>query len=263
MNIENLISRYLAIHKSVSFEEIGTLSIMSNAETLGDNENIQIEDTIQFVFDLKAKADQGLITYIFEQTGKLRSLIASDIESFTFTGKQFLNIGKPFLIKDVGYFQKNKNNVYSFFQGNPIAEAINTNHKRPSTHANMNNEIDFSSPLKVKPTKKWIKISLIIVFMSIPIAGIIFMYNNQKEKNIPIINADSSISNIKQILHDSAAPSIPINDTSVKNLSTDSILSIKDTNQTLINKKDSGHAIKTSFHKKKTKFTFIKKDTTN
>jgi len=263
MNIENLIARYLAIHKSVSFEEIGTLSTMNNAEASADNENTHTDNTIQFAFDLKAIADQGLVTYVVEQTGKLRSLIASDIESFTFTGKQFLNIGKPFLIKDIGYFQKNKNNEYSFFQGNPIAEAINTNHKKASTHSSINNEIDFSSPLKVKPTKKWIKISLVILFMSIPIAGIIFMYNNQKEKNIPIINIDSSNSNIKQILHDSATPSIPINDTSVKNLSTDSILSKKNTNQTLMNKKDSGHAIKTSFHKKKTKFTFIKKDTTN
>jgi len=263
MNIENLISRYLAIYKSVSFEEIGTLSTMSYAETPADNEHTNTDNIFQFEFNLKEKADQGLITYAVEQTGKLRSLIASDIQSFTFTGKQFLNIGKPFLIKDIGYFQKNNDNEYLFFKGNPIAEAINTNHKRASTHASINNEIDFSSPLKVKPTKKWIKISLIILFMSIPIAGIVFMYNNQKEKNTPIINVDSSNSNIKQILHDSAAPSIPINDTSVKKLSTDSILSIKDTNQTFMKKKDISHVIKTNFHKKKTKFTFIKKDTSN
>ena len=123
MNIENLISRYLAIHKSVSFEEIGTLSTMSYAETPADNEHTNTDNIFQFEFNLKAKADQGLITYAVEQTGKLRSLIASDIQSFTFTGKQFLNIGKPFLIKDIGYFQKNNDNEYLFFKGNPIAEA--------------------------------------------------------------------------------------------------------------------------------------------
>ena len=61
--------------------------------------------------------DDALITYIKEHTGKMKSLAAADLDFYLTTGRQLLNIGKPFYIEGIGTLQKNKEGKLDFAPG--------------------------------------------------------------------------------------------------------------------------------------------------
>jgi hypothetical protein len=50
--------------------------------------------------------DAELVIFIAENTGKMKSLVASDLDSNLELARQFLNIGKPYLFEGIGHFQK-------------------------------------------------------------------------------------------------------------------------------------------------------------
>ena len=52
----------------------------------------------------------------------MRSLATSDMESFTETGKQLLNISKPFVLDQVGVLQKDAHGLLQFTQGEIVLE---------------------------------------------------------------------------------------------------------------------------------------------
>jgi len=101
MKIEQLVVQYLYKHKQVSIQDIGQFSIGTNViiPTEGDKDYSLPEGAIHFEFDKNAPADEGLIDFIKEQSGKIRSLAASDLESYSILTRQFLNIGKPLYIE--------------------------------------------------------------------------------------------------------------------------------------------------------------------
>ena len=119
MKIESFIIDYLKKNKTVDLEEIGTLSIPTTQQFSTESDEVELSDenSIHFEFNKNTQADVGLIQYIVEKTGKLKPLVAADIQSFTVLGKQFLNIGKPFIIPPIGYLLKNQKDRYEFFQG--------------------------------------------------------------------------------------------------------------------------------------------------
>jgi len=61
--------------------------------------------------------DDALITYIKEHTGKMKSLAAADLDFYLTTGRQLLNIGKPFFIEGIGTLLKNKEGHLDFTPG--------------------------------------------------------------------------------------------------------------------------------------------------
>ena len=52
--------------------------------------------------------DEALILFLKEHTGKMKSLVSSDLDFYLTTGRQLLNIGKAFYIEGVGTLLKNK-----------------------------------------------------------------------------------------------------------------------------------------------------------
>jgi len=69
--------------------------------------------------------DDALITYIKEHTGKMKSLAAADLDFYLTTGRQLLNIGKPFFIEGVGTLLKNKEGHLDFTPGDYLIPRIN------------------------------------------------------------------------------------------------------------------------------------------
>lgn len=62
-------------------------------------------------------ADDALITFIKENTGKMKSLAAADLDFYLTTGRQLLNIGKPFYLEGIGTLIKNKEGRLDFTPG--------------------------------------------------------------------------------------------------------------------------------------------------
>jgi hypothetical protein len=62
-------------------------------------------------------ADKELISFICEQTGKIKPLAISDLDSYLNLGMEMLNIGKPFYLEGIGTITKNKAGKFDFSPG--------------------------------------------------------------------------------------------------------------------------------------------------
>jgi hypothetical protein len=61
--------------------------------------------------------DDALIQFIKEHTGKMKPLAAADLDFFLTTGKQLLNIGKPFYLEGIGTLINNREGRLDFTPG--------------------------------------------------------------------------------------------------------------------------------------------------
>lgn len=60
--------------------------------------------------------DEALIQRIADETGKMRTLVVSDLDSYLQFGHELTNISKPFHIEGIGWVQKDHRNEVSFMQ---------------------------------------------------------------------------------------------------------------------------------------------------
>lgn len=69
-------------------------------------------------------ADDKLVEFIKEHTGKMKSLAAADLDFFLTTGRQLLNIGKPFYLDGIGTLIKNKEGLLEFTHGDYLVARL-------------------------------------------------------------------------------------------------------------------------------------------
>ena len=196
MKIEQLIVQYLYQEKKVTLEGIGSFYLSSDISVSSSEEPVPLpQNSIQFELNSKATADEGLIKFIVEKTRKFKPLAVSDLESFSILGKQFLNLGKPFLIKVVGSLLKNQNNEYEFTQATYILSipetTVNTGNtqkesskssKPPKSHKQEN--IDFSTPSPVASKKKLIIPIVVLVFVVAAMVVLFYKFGSKNNKDI-------------------------------------------------------------------------------
>lgn len=72
--------------------------------------------------------DDALVIYIKEHTGKMKSLAAADLDFFLTTGRQLLNIGKPFYLEGIGTLLKNKEGRLDFAPGEYLVPRLDDLH---------------------------------------------------------------------------------------------------------------------------------------
>ncbi len=119
LKLSTLFAKYLYQHKKLSLPGIGTFSI-DPAVTVPDISDKLFTDFLQQIkFEQKndIAAEDNFIDFIRTETGKIRPLAESDLDSFLTDGKILLNIGKPFQIEGIGSLQKNKEGTYMFTPG--------------------------------------------------------------------------------------------------------------------------------------------------
>ncbi len=98
---------------------IGTFSIDPTVTVPDISDKLFTEFLQQIKFEQKniLTADDDFIDFIRTETGKIRPLAESDLDSFLTDGKILLNIGKPFLIEGIGSLLKNREGAYVFTPG--------------------------------------------------------------------------------------------------------------------------------------------------
>ena len=69
-------------------------------------------------------ADDALVTFIKDHTGKMKSLAAADLDFYLTTGRQLLNIGKPFYLEGIGTLIKNKEGLLEFAPGDYLVARL-------------------------------------------------------------------------------------------------------------------------------------------
>lgn len=196
MKIEQLIVQYLYHEKKVTLEGIGSFYLSPDISISTSEEPVPLpENSIQFELNSKATPDEGLIKFIVEKTRKFKPLAVSDLESFSILGKQFLNLGKPFLIKEVGSLLKNQNNEYQFTQATYILSipetTVNTGNTQKETSKSTKlpkppkqENIDFSAPSPVASKKKFIIPIVVLVFVVAALVVLFVKYSSKNNKDI-------------------------------------------------------------------------------
>jgi nucleoid DNA-binding protein len=106
---DSYLAGYLAANKEVALEKIGTLRITTDYPDPNTPAT-----SVSFVCDKKTSTSSGLIDFIAERSGKLRSLIESDLESHLTQAREFLNIGKTYEVLNAGFIKSNSRGEYEF-----------------------------------------------------------------------------------------------------------------------------------------------------
>lgn len=170
MKIQELLSQFLYKEKTLTLPGLGRFDLDPSVNVYELKEEGWPEGTISFTMNRNAVVPDDLLQFLIQQTGKMKPLAMSDLESYVNNGLQLINIGKPFPLKGIGSIMKAKDNLLTFEQGSPVLEkidSINTDHVRDRTVlAEGETEIDFSHEER-KSSKKPIIISGIIIALAL------------------------------------------------------------------------------------------------
>jgi hypothetical protein len=126
LKLSSVFAQYLYQNKKLNLPGIGSFEIdpsVSIPETI-DKNTPDFRQYIQFVKKNIQKPDEDFIDFIRIQTGKIRPLAESDLESYLSDGKLLLNIGKPFFLEGIGTLQKIREGDYEFTPGAPVMERL-------------------------------------------------------------------------------------------------------------------------------------------
>jgi hypothetical protein len=106
-------------NKKLNLPGIGSFTLDPSA-IIPDEHNKDIHTMamgIEFKNAVIHQADNELIEFIRLNTGKIRPLAISDLESYLTLGNELLNIGKPFYLEGIGTLTKNQDGSYEFTPG--------------------------------------------------------------------------------------------------------------------------------------------------
>ena len=182
MKLSPLLAQFLTANKQLRLAHIGTF-------ILDESGNISFEQ------DASVREDADLVRFIAEQTGKMKSLVSSDLDSSLELARQFLNIGKPYLFEGIGTLSKNKTGKYDFVQNNIAAEKTkeSSGDGRDMTSTTENSFTDYEemfSPKKPKgpATKKIVTWMVALAGLSLAVFGGYLVYTKTKDKKLVIAN---------------------------------------------------------------------------
>lgn len=133
---DTLISNYLYTNRQVDLEGIGSFSLDEHFVLPPDADKTAFYplEGIQFEHNSRAETTPALLDFLMQQTGKIKSLIRADFSSYLAEIKQFVNIGKPWVIEGIGTLQKNRQGKFEFVPGAALSERINVHYaEEPET----------------------------------------------------------------------------------------------------------------------------------
>jgi len=212
MKIEQLLVQHFYNHRQVTLQGMGTFTLSPDFVLPKENDkDAEIpENAISFQYNARATQDDELISYIVQQTRKMKSLAAADLDSYLVLGKQFLNIGKPFKIEGMGMLVKNQQGELEFTKGGAFHARMETPQAMAAKEKSVNPEISFASESKKTEgsNKKGLLIAAAIVLLGL--VGTTAWYFLSRKHNT---NNDAAAVATVPTETDTAAATLPKTDT--------------------------------------------------
>mgnify|MGYP005607497475 CR=1 FL=1 len=198
MKIEQLLVQHFYNNREVTLQGMGTFTLSSDFVMPKENDkDAEIPDNaISFVYNARATEDESLIEYIVQQTRKMKSLAAADLDSYLVLGKQFLNIGKPFKIDGMGMLVKNQQGQLEFTKGYTFHAKLE-NTPAALKEARVNPEISFASETKKTEGSSTKGLLIAATIIGLGLIGTVVWYffirnpNPAAENNVPEVKADT------------------------------------------------------------------------
>lgn len=125
LKIDQALIFFLLRHKQLPLQGIGIFKLEGNiAEPSDPGKPIVIPaDAINFTYNPRIAEDADLVSFISETTGKIKPLASADLDSYLTLGRQFLNIGKPMVLPNIGTLEKTNSGELVFKGGQHVMEA--------------------------------------------------------------------------------------------------------------------------------------------
>ena len=194
MKLPPLLAEYLFTHKRLDLPGIGTFLLdtttAAEPETAKQTRNSTVVN-ISFENNASIKENPGLISFISAQTGKMKALATSDLNSHLELAQQFLNIGKPFILEGIGSLVKTKTG-FDFSMGQLSSEKLKEfSSKELSGGSSTENSLtDYQSVFyPAKPKARWRKpviFLLVITGLVLAVGGGYTIYKKSKTATKPV-----------------------------------------------------------------------------
>ncbi|MBS1659821.1 MAG: hypothetical protein JST68_02085 [Bacteroidetes bacterium] len=126
MKLPLLLSQFLYQTRKLDLPGLGSFTLDAGAVIPQESDRMgQVPASgISFKNANISTPDEALILFIKEHTGKMKSLAAADLDFFLTTGRQLLNIGKPFYLEGIGTLLKNKEGNLDFTPGEYVVARL-------------------------------------------------------------------------------------------------------------------------------------------
>ena len=187
MKLASLLAQYLYDQKELNLAGLGTFSLDPSARKNIDLQHVS--EGISFENNASVKDDEGLISYISAQTGKMKTLASSDLSSYIDLAREFLNIGKPFQIEGIGTLVKIKNTSLEFTPDHVLIDKVKETGIKELSATSISDE-SMTTYESLKPHKEespWAKRIFLGLLTIATIAAIIWIgyrtYKNGASKN--------------------------------------------------------------------------------
>jgi hypothetical protein len=216
LKVAHLLARFLYNNKRLALAGIGNFTLDENVVIQVDakQQKIPVLEGIQFQNDTSVKEDIELIAFISAETGKMKALASADLDSYLALAKQFLNIGKPFLLEGIGTLVKAQTGIFEFSPGTVLVEKMSStpaakesNFQQPAEESFTGYDNDYTKKSSGNPAlKKIITGLLIIAGLGGAVWGGYTIYKNSQsnEKEAPVTPISEN-NNVTPVKTDSSA----------------------------------------------------------
>jgi hypothetical protein len=225
LKIPLLLVEYLYKNRKMALPGLGIFTLDESVVLPEENDRtlLSMPNAVQFQNANIAAADKELISFIVENTGKIKPLAISDLDSYLNLGTEMLNIGKPFHLEGIGTITKNRSGKFDFTPGEYTVFKENTpapNHDKKKLYPSGKKQLN--TPPSIQ-NRNILKVAALIAALIIVGLGGWMMY----KKNNPGVtgnNSDSSsvVQTQKPSANDSLAAVSAARRDSIKNATKDS-----------------------------------------
>jgi hypothetical protein len=185
LKLPQLLSQYLYQTRKLDLPGIGSFTLDADAVIPQESDRIGQMPAIGVRFRnvVVKTADDSLINFIKEHTGKMKSLAASDLDFYLTTGRQLLNIGKPFYLDGIGTLIKNQEEGCDFTPGEYMVARLDEpgHERRGRGHQSDAAAVGFDEPAREREakgssTKQGVLLVLIIIGLGVIGWGGYYLY---------------------------------------------------------------------------------------
>lgn len=194
-----LLSQYLREYQQLRLPGLG--SFYASGTTAASDAEMQPALNVSFEHKTIIAAEESLVDFIKQKTGKIRPLALADLDSYIGAGLQLLNIGKPFYIEGIGTIMKTREGGYHFVGRELIVakEEITERTDRPRPEQAEKKKSVFEDEkynVAYNPWQKIIVAALILGGLAIVVLGGYYLYTQSNDKaniqeqqqTLPLIN---------------------------------------------------------------------------
>lgn len=169
LKIPLLLVEYLYKNRKMALPGLGIFTLDKSVVLPEENDRalLSLPNAVQFQNANIAAADKELISFICENTGKIRPLAISDLDSYLNLGTEMLNIGKPFHLEGIGTITKNKAGKFDFTPGEYtlIKETTSAqDHGKKKTYPSEKKLLSIPTPAQ---NRNMLKIAILIAALTV------------------------------------------------------------------------------------------------